>query len=390
MLVLVALFLGWTVTRSAFVQVLSRGSPSTALHLDPTNGTALKAAYGQALAKGEMSTGQSHAWAGRARRSVESSPLSASMIRIIATDPTRPRAYQLLGIAERVSRRDALMQLALVEAAVASGQVGQALRHYDRALSVYPDLRPTLFPVLASAIAEPAIRADLARIAYERRPWINSFLAYAARQSASPSSVASLLEQIGSVPGASQDLREHAAVLAGRFVGAEDYASAHQLALRSAGSDAAWIDRPSFAPATWAQPTRPLTWATAETEGVNAQLDPDNAVMVSAGPGSAGMAMFRVLLPRPGRYQFSVTSEPPLDGTAPAGGRWTLFCLRGHGQTAVPLADIALTPGRKAAVAQSIIVPANCAAVRLDFAVDNSEGGTDAGVLLSGLVFTRL
>ncbi|MDT9096849.1 hypothetical protein RSW32_26335, partial [Escherichia coli] len=67
-------------------------------------------------------------------------------------------ARRLFAYGQRLSRRDNSTQLWAIEDAVARNDIPDVLRHYDVALRTSPNLADILYPVLASASADPAIR----------------------------------------------------------------------------------------------------------------------------------------------------------------------------------------------------------------------------------------
>ena len=73
--------------------------------------------------------------------------------------------------AERLSRRDPMTQLWAIEEAVARNDIGDAVRHYDIALRVKPEMSEVLFPVLAAASVEAPVQAQLVRTLRVRTHW---------------------------------------------------------------------------------------------------------------------------------------------------------------------------------------------------------------------------
>lgn len=379
---------GGVAAAQAIVQSLAKASPDLVLSLAPAHGPTIDRRYRASLDELAAGTSKSAGWANLARASLRAAPLSPAMIRIIAADPAEAaRSSGLMHLAERVSRRDALTQLSLIETAVQEGRIDLALTHYDRALSIYPDLGPILFPVLGGAIDGEDIRHGVAAVARQRRPWINNFLQYAIR-AAKPAAVASLLAELDHGPGALAAARQHEAALVGRLIEQGNYPAARTVAARALGENAGTLDRFGFTPETWQNAVRPLSWTEGEIEGVDTMLQPDGSVAVSASPGIAGLAMFRVAILPAGTYRFAVTTsaDPEL---AAAGGHWTLLCLSGTGQPTRKIAGVDSHAQRLGPVATMIEVPQQCSAVRIDFVVDNSDGSTNAGMVLRDFTLAR-
>lgn len=382
---LIGLVVAGLSTRSALERIMASARPDLVLSFAPADPRALDVTFKRALDRGAVTPRDFATWSARARGALVESPLEPAMLRIMSVDPTFKRPERLLDLAERISRRDALVELALIEVSVNAGRVDQALVHYDRALSVFPDMRGVLFPILTNALSEQNIRSALTRLAARQRPWVDPFLALAVRESAKPADVAALLSAMSRLPSPPPSLAEHQATLAGRFVTAQDYRTAASLARMATRTDPGAIDRVALSPATWQTAARPLTWTGGEAEGVDADLIDDGTAQISARPGATGLALFRILVRQPGRYRFKagVARSPEVDAAA---GRWTFLCLKPSG--ARTLASAAFAAGRTGSVTTDFDLPRDCGGLRIDLTVDNAASGTDGGFLLRDVRLT--
>jgi hypothetical protein len=86
------------------------------------------------------------------------------------------RARRLLAYAETLSRRDLGTQIALIEFAVADGDVPRALQHYDKALRTKRSADPLLMPVLVQASRDPEVATALGSMLARRPPWRMRFV----------------------------------------------------------------------------------------------------------------------------------------------------------------------------------------------------------------------
>jgi len=105
-------------------------------------------------------------------------------------------AARLFDYANVLSRRDLATQLWEIETAVARGDVTGTLRHYDIALRTSRHASDLLFPVLVSALADPAIRTALVRTLIGRPMWGPLFLEYAASSSPNPHITSLLFQEL--------------------------------------------------------------------------------------------------------------------------------------------------------------------------------------------------
>lgn len=95
-------------------------------------------------------------------------------------------ARRLFAYSLQLSRRELQPRIWAIEEAVARGDIDGALRSYDIALRTSSDASNLLFPVLASAIAEPKVRAGLVRIMATKPVWAHDFVHYAATTAPDP------------------------------------------------------------------------------------------------------------------------------------------------------------------------------------------------------------
>lgn len=117
------------------------------------------------------------ALANRALRKEPSNPRAAVAAALVADLEGRAAARNaLLTYEESLSRREFLAELGLIETQVAAGNVAAALVHYNHALTTSKQAGSVLFPILASAAAEPNVAQALAGVLAQRPPWWRQFV----------------------------------------------------------------------------------------------------------------------------------------------------------------------------------------------------------------------
>lgn len=99
------------------------------------------------------------------------------------------RARQLFSYSHSLSRRELRTQIWAIEEAVTRGDVAGALEQYDQALRTSRRARDLLFPVLARAIVEPAVRARLLDTITSEPMWGLAFVRYVAANAPEPRAV---------------------------------------------------------------------------------------------------------------------------------------------------------------------------------------------------------
>lgn len=222
----IATALGVVIVSTSMAASVRGRDPAQAHRLAPLDGrwTALLAS---SLAIGEATPTQ--------RRRADDLALIA-----LRRDPTTVQAVSSLGInaqlrgdaagarrlfayAERLSRRDQATHLWAIEDAVARGDVPGALEHYDMALRTSRTASELLFPVLAAAIEDSAVRAAVLHTLVRKPNWGPAFADYVAGNG-SPRATAQLfrgLQRTGmTVPPQSQ------ATVLSRLLAADDMAGA--------------------------------------------------------------------------------------------------------------------------------------------------------------------
>lgn len=238
-------------------------------------------------------------------------------------------AARLFDYADALSRRDLATQLWEIETAVAHGDVTGTLRHYDIALRTSRHASDLLFPVLVSAITDPAIRTALVRTLIGRPAWGPLFLEYAASSSPNPHVTSLLFQELhrkGVViaPVAQTVLID---TLASR--GAFDDAWIYYQTVRP-NSDRRRSRDPRFS-ARLAMPTV-FDWRIVNDSVINSSVqrtDDGGLIDFSAPSGVGGAVVQQAQLLPPGRYQLSgsATGLAALGGDSPY---WVVKCQEGQ------------------------------------------------------------
>lgn len=88
----------------------------------------------------------------------------------------RKAAERLMMYSSALSRRDLPTRIWFIERAVSNGDIDQALREYDIALSASQRSQELLFPILINAAADDEIRTALTTRLSRKPPWRSAFL----------------------------------------------------------------------------------------------------------------------------------------------------------------------------------------------------------------------
>lgn len=266
-------------------------------------------------------------------------------------------ARRLLTYAQMLSRRNIPTQLWSIEDAVGRGDIQGALRWYDITLRTHPNLSEVLYPVLARASRDAAIRAALVRTLAGKPPWLASYLGFAGAQKDDAQNTAALFAGLRArgvlIPSDAQTSVIGVLLDAGNVDEAwRYYAAIRPGASRTRARDprfAALLDTPSA-----------FDWITLSDNSLTAsiQRSRDGGVFEFAAPASiGGPVLQQVQLLPVGTYRLSGHSEGIVQ-EARALPYWTLTCRtdgRELGRVAMP--NSAQAGG---AFWGTLTVPANC------------------------------
>jgi hypothetical protein len=182
-------------------QVVVKDDPALAASLAPWDGRILAAAL-----EGVPSSSGSATRSVQALDALRKDPTAVNAVAhlglIAQVSGDLAGARRLFGYSERLSRRDLQTQLWAIEDAVGRDDIAGALRHYDVALRTKVQSRAILYPVLASAIGDAQVRAELVRTMGTRPLWADDFLAYASKAGETSEATAALLVALhrGGIP----------------------------------------------------------------------------------------------------------------------------------------------------------------------------------------------
>ncbi|MFV0624663.1 hypothetical protein ACBY01_11725 [Sphingomonas sp. ac-8] len=349
---------GYVTVAQSFAETVARRNPALGYAMAPAKGQ-LAAELAEKQFKA-MPTGD--AGSSAARLSLEA----------LRHDPTAVKAVAVLGLqaqlrgdvaaarrefaySQLLSRRDFATQLWAVEDAVARGDIPGALRHYDIALRTTRAAADVMFPVLAGAISDPRIRANLVATMARKPVWSKAFIDYLVDHGSDVRATGALYADLRRVD-VPISTEADAAVVKGFL--ADDAASAwrYYASIRRE-VDPRRLRDPGFT-ANLTTPT-PFDW-TATTDpnlAASFQRHGDGGVFDFATvAGAAGLLLHQIQMLPAGQYRLdghSIGIDQP-DAMRPY---WTLTCRGGSEIGRVPVPNSSLANGQ---FSGTFTVPAGC------------------------------
>jgi hypothetical protein len=388
-LTLVALVLGFASLTHSVATVIEKADPRTAYALAPYDGR-IAAAYGWKMFSVEPDAGGG------------GSQQTELATQALLKDPTAVEAISVLGLQAQLradteladavfgysvslSRRELPPQIWAIENAVERGDIAMALENYDVAMRTSQRARDLLFPILASALTQPAIRSVLIDKLADRPDWGSRFISYVpGRDEADPRAVTAFFRE-GASRGLSIDEAERArgvqALVSRGFI--EEawsyYRTLRPRARRDRSRD------PDFTHVGIA-PT-PFDWTVGDAKGVSAAMvkDGDGGLFdFSVPPATRATVLNQLLLLPPGRYRLEGRSSGT-DQPEKSRPYWALTCRSGRelGRVDLPSAN-----GDEKPFSGEFIVPSSCPVQELSLVVRASDSisGVDGRIERASLV----
>lgn len=190
-----AAVLGYFSVTFSMAQDVAATDPALAHRLAPYDGR-ITARFAASLAEGEANPADRVRADELARLALRQDPTAVSAVSTLginaATRGDTAAARRLFAHAFKLSRRDLVTQLWSIEDAVTRGDIVGAVRHYDIALRTRPELAELLYPVLASASSDPAIRGPLVHTLAAKPNWGEGFITYVGTSGPDPRATAGL------------------------------------------------------------------------------------------------------------------------------------------------------------------------------------------------------
>lgn len=344
---------------SSFANVAVKADAATARALAPGNGV-ITAALAQELFAAQPDADDTSLTARLAREALLQDATAVEALTVLGFqaqlrgDKEASDRYFALGT--RLSRRELRPQLWAIEEAVSRGDIAGALGKYDVALRTSADAQTMLFPILANALSEAAIRRELLQIMATRPVWGQSFIAFAAAAGRDPVAAAQFFRDGRSIPlqvGES----EHASLVNALFNASNFSAAWSQYATLRAGASRNASRDPDFSLVSDAR--TPFDWLTTEDPSLSAAIlrTPDGGVLDFSVPaGASGPVASQIQMLPPGRYRLigrSAGVEQP-ERSRPY---WLLSCYGGQELGRVPLPNSAQ---QQRVFTGTFTVPAGC------------------------------
>lgn len=255
-------------------------------------------------------------------------------------------ARRLFAHSDTLSRRELGTRLWLIEDAVASNDVADALRHYDIALRTAKSAPDLLYPVLSEAITDPEISRSLSITLAKRPAWGDAFVQYLGSSKTDPAVTAALFRRLATLGYPVPDTAQVGVVNALVAKGAFDDAWRYYVSFRT-GQPRDRSRDPDFAAQLQAPSAFDWTPVTNDA-GVNASMQRtrEGGILDFSVPSTVGgMVLQQVQLLPAGRYRLEGISVG-IEQAAASQPYWQLSCMDGRELGRVEMRNSTVNSGR--------------------------------------------
>lgn len=357
---------------SAIVNITSDNNPSFALRLSPSDPIALAAQADVSLSNPDISKRAIVSRFANVVMSVRSQALNARSIRQLAliadAQSKTDDARALMKLSAKVSRRDFVSQLWLIEDGVRADNIVSTMAHYDVALRTSAESSRILHPILSAALVDEAVQRAFAPYLKTNPPWLGSFLSFAINEGGSSIDIAKTVLRVGRLPK-SPDYRGLETRLLQQLAQKGAFREMFQYYASLEGADQRVITSTAFGKSEMIAEHLPLTWQTLSGPGIDAIFEsPEKGdlqqLRVIASSGERAPALRKLMGLTPGIYRFSQKMTPVRLKNG-ASAYWQLLCYQNTVFSTIWRSDINTA---------EFSIPMNCKAQYLEYIV---AGGSD-------------
>ena len=324
-----------------------------------------------------------------ARAALARSPFNPTAMRQLGLladlEPATKAGGRYFAVAEGMTRRDLANQMALIGHAIERQDIPAILRHYDRALRVFPNVNAALFPSLVNASSDPRVRAELRRFAGS--PWFVAFLGQLIQSDNAPQALGEFLTQLR--PQLPVKAGDHlASMLLVRLLETSQYGAARDWISRASPARAAMLDRLGFDTGTTDPAFGALAWSFDESDAIAIALTKAGTLEIQLAAGRHEIVAKRMTILPPGNYSFRQTlsheaSKPNARVT------WSLRCLTPAIQPSLWSLETANGTGAQR-LDSRIEIPRGCLAQAWTLSAASSGTGEPASAWITDLTLSKL
>jgi hypothetical protein len=388
LIIIVCAVTAWGAAVSAVVNITSDSNPAFALRLAPADPNALAARVDASLSKANIDQRVLISKSSDVAKSVRGQAVNAKGIRQLAliadAKGKTADARALMKLSAKLSRRDFVTQLWLIEDGVRADDIASTMAHYDVALRTSAESAAILHPILSSALVDETVQRAFTPYLRTNPPWLGSFLSFAINVGSSPVAIAETILRGGRLPD-TVGYRALETQLLQQLAAKAAFPEAFRYYASLAGADARVLTSTAFGKAEMVAEHLPLTWQTLSSPGVDAIFEASAKgsarqlhVIVSSGERAPALRKLMGLVP--GIYRFSQKMTPVRLANG-ASAYWQLLCYQNTAFVPIWRSDINTA---------EISIPANCKAQYVEYIVAGGSDQDGAEVIVNAVSLSNI
>lgn len=388
LIIIISAVTAWGAAVSAAVSVTSDSNPAFALQLAPADPNALAARVDASLSKDNVDRRALISKSSDVTKSLRGQAVNAKAVRQLAliadAKGKTANARALMKLSAKLSRRDFVTQLWLIEDGVRADDIASTMAHYDVALRTSAESAAILHPILSSALVDETVQRAFTPYLRTNPPWLGSFLSFAINAGSSPVAITETVLRGGGLPD-TVGYRALQTQLLQQLAAKAAFPEAFRYYVSLAGADARVVTSTAFGKAEMIAEHLPLTWQTLSSPGVDAIFEASakgsaRQLHVIVSSGERAPALRKLMGLAPGVYRFSQKMTPVRLANG-ASAYWQLLCYQNTAFVTIWRSDV-----NKA----DISIPANCKAQYIEYVVAGGSDQDGAEVIVNGVSLSKI
>ena len=387
LVIIVCATLAWGAAVSAIVNITSDSNPAFALRLAPADPNALAAWVDASLSKANVDQRALVSKSSDVEKSLrgQANAKAIRQLALIADAKGKTAdARALMKLSAKLSRRDFVTQLWLIEDGVRADDIASTMAHYDVALRTSAESAAILHPILSSALVDETVQRAFTPYLRTNPPWLGSFLSFAINAGSSPVAIAETILKGGRLPD-TVGYRALETQLLQQLAAKAAFPEAFRYYASLAGADARVVTSTAFGKSEMVAEHLPLTWQTLSSPGIDAIFEASakgsaRQLHVIVSSGERAPALRKLMGLAPGLYRFSQKMTPVRLANG-ASAYWQLLCYQNTAFVPIWRSDINTA---------EISIPANCKAQYIEYIVAGGSDQDGAEVIVNAVSLSKI
>ena len=387
LVIIVCATLAWGAAVSAIVNITSDSNPAFALRLASADPNALAAWVDASLSKANVDQRALVSKSSDVEKSLrgQANAKAIRQLALIADAKGKTAdARALMKLSAKLSRRDFVTQLWLIEDGVRADDIASTMAHYDVALRTSAESAAILHPILSSALVDETVQRAFTPYLRTNPPWLGSFLSFAINAGSSPVAIAETILKGGRLPD-TVGYRALETQLLQQLAAKAAFPEAFRYYASLAGADARVVTSTAFGKSEMVAEHLPLTWQTLSSPGIDAIFEASakgsaRQLHVIVSSGERAPALRKLMGLAPGLYRFSQKMTPVRLANG-ASAYWQLLCYQNTAFVPIWRSDINTA---------EISIPANCKAQYIEYIVAGGSDQDGAEVIVNAVSLSKI